>query len=460
MTMHRIAEAYLAARPKSQALWARARTLLGGGVGHDLRHHAPLPLYISHGRGGRKWDVDGHEYIDFLLGNGALLLGHADPEIGEAVAAALARGTHFGSDHELQMEWAEWVCRLLPCAERVRFVNSGTEATALALRLARAYTGRSKVLRFEGHFHGWHDEVVHGFAPPFEADGSLGVPAKVREQVVMLPDGDLERVASCLASDGEVAGMILEPSGASWGRVPIERAFLAGLRELADRHGVLLIFDEVVTGFRFAPGGAQQFYGVTPDLACLAKVLAGGMPGGAVAGRAEILDLFRFTGDPQHDRHRRVVHLGTFNAFPLSAAAGTAALRRIATGEPTARANALAAQLRQRWDQVLEAQGIAGYVYGEASTFHVYFETDQHRVRAAGKRAALVTRDARRLKGMPSELVAQYQQQLRFRGVDVMSSTGGVLSAAHTETDVQQATEAFEAAVKALREDGLVLCLD
>jgi len=135
-------------------------------------------------------------------------------------------------------------------------------------------------------------------------------------------------------------------------------------------------------------------------------------------------------------------------------------LRRIATGEPTARANALAAQLRQRWDQVLEAQGIAGYVYGEASTFHVYFETDQHRVRAAGKRAALVTRDARRLKGMPSGLVAQYQQQLRFRGVDVMSSTGGVLSAAHTETDVQQATEAFEAAVKALREDGLVLCLD
>lgn len=451
------AEAYLAARPQSQAMFARAQKVLAGAVGHDLRYHTPLPLYISHARGGRKWDVDGHEYVDFLLGNGALLLGHADAEIAEAVAAALARGTHFGSDHPLHIEWAEWVCRLVPCAERVRFVNSGTEATALAMRLARAFTGRSKIVRFEGHFHGWHDELVHGFTPPFDADGSLGVPPSVRQHVVMLPDGDLDRVDALLAADWDVAGMILEPSGASWGRVPIDRAFLGGLRELADRHGVLLIFDEVVTGFRFAPGGAQQFYGVIPDLACLAKVLAGGLPGGAVAGRADVLDLFRFTGDAQHDRYRRVVHLGTFNASPLSAAAGTVALRRIATGEPTARANRLAAQLRQRFDRTLEQQGIAGYVYGEASTFHVYFETDVHRVRSARSRADLATRDPRRLKGMPAELVAEYQRQLRFRGVDVMSSTGGVLSAAHTDADLEHAAQAFEATVKVLRERGLVL---
>ncbi len=458
--MNASAQAYLAARPQSQALFARAQEVLGGGVGHDLRYHTPLPLYISRARGGRKWDVDGHEYVDFLLGNGAMLLGHADPEVAEAVAAALARGTHFGSDHPLHIEWAEWVCKLVPCAQRVRFVNSGTEATLLAMRLARAYTGRSKIVRFEGHFHGWHDEVVHGFAPPFAADGSLGVPSSVRENVLMLPDGDLDRVGALLKAERDVAAMILEPSGASWGRVPVDRSFLIGLRSLADRHGVLLIFDEVVTGFRFAPGGAQQFYGVTPDLACFAKVLAGGLPGGAVAGRADVLDLFRFTGDAQHDRYRRVVHLGTFNASPLSAAAGTAALRQIATGAPTARANELATQLRQRFDQVLEVQGIAGYVYGEASTFHVYFETDPLRVRAAGSRCGLATRDPRRLKGMPPALVAEYQRELRFRGVDVMSSTGGVLSAAHTEEDLQHAAGAFEATVKALREQGLVLSLE
>ena len=183
------------------------------------------------------------------------------------------------------------------------------------------------------------------------------------------------------------------------------------------------------------------------------------MPGGAVAGRAEILDLFRFTGEAEHDRYRRVVHLGTFNAAPLSAAAGVVALRRIATGEPTARANALAAQLRQRLDGVLEAHGIAGYVYGEASTFHVYFETDAVRVRRAGDRSGLATRDPRRLKGMPQALVSAYQMQLRYRGVDVMSSTGGVLSAAHTEADLERAVEAFDAAVQALRDEGLVLSL-
>src|SRR6516164_2560769 len=162
-------QAYAVRRPKSAELYRRACQVLGGGVGHDLRHFEPVPLYIARAQGSRKWDVDGNEYIDFLLGNGALLLGHADPEVIEAVARAMSTGSHYGNDHPLHIEWAEWVCRLVPSAERVRFVNSGTEATLLALRMARAYTGRRKILRFEGHFHGWHDDVVHGFAPPFEA---------------------------------------------------------------------------------------------------------------------------------------------------------------------------------------------------------------------------------------------------------------------------------------------------
>lgn len=451
--------AYAAKRPTSANWFKRARAVLGGGVGHDLRHFEPMPLYIERGAAGRKWDVDGNEYIDFLGGNGALLLGHAHPEIVAAITEAVGRGTHFGNDHPLHIEWAELVQQLVPCAERVRFVNSGTEATLLAIRVARAFTGRNKILRFEGHFHGWHDDVVHGFHPPFDADGSLGVPPHVRDQMVSIPDGDLNRVEDVLSREDDIAAAIIEPSGASWGRVPLDTAFLRGLRELTTRHKVPLIFDEVVTGFRFSPGGAQQLYGVVPDLTSLAKVIAGGMPGGAVVGKAEIMSLFDFTGDAHHDRHQRVVHLGTFNASPLSAAAGVATLRRIATGEPTEQANAITQRLHTAWNEVLERHGIAGYVYGPASTVHVYFETDADRIANASARDDLQTRDAARLKGMPVELILEYQRQLRFHGVDIMSSTGGVVSAAHTELDVEQATAAFEQTVAALRDQELVLTM-
>ncbi|MEO1994285.1 MAG: aspartate aminotransferase family protein [Planctomycetaceae bacterium] len=452
-------DAYAAKRPQSANWFQRARAVLGGGVGHDLRHFEPVPLYIKRGEGGRKWDVDGNEYIDFLGGNGALLLGHAHPDIVAAINETILCGTHFGNDHPLHIEWAELVQELVPSAERVRFVNSGTEATLLAIRLARAFTGRHRILRFEGHFHGWHDDVVHGFHPPFDADGSLGVPPHVRDQMVAIPDGDLNLVEDVLSRESNIAAAILEPSGASWGRVPLDPSFLHGLRELTTQHKVPLIFDEVVTGFRFSPGGAQELYGVVPDLSCLAKIIAGGMPGGAVVGNAEIMSLFDITGDAHHDRFQRVVHFGTFNAAPPSAAAGIAMLRQVATGEPTRRANAVTRQLHNAWNQVLERHGIAGYVYGPCSTVHVYFETDADRVHNASTRDDLRTTDAAQLKGMPAELILEYQRQLRHRGVDIMSSTGGVVSAAHTEVDVEQATAAFEQTVEALREQNLVLTI-
>ena len=292
----RLEEAYSAARPHSTAYFARAAKALGGKAGHDLRYTLPVPLYIERGAKGRKWDVDGNEYIDFLLGNGALLLGHAPPAIVEAIGAAVGNGTHFGSDHPLHIQWAEQVQQMVPTAERVRFVNSGTEATHLALRLARAFAGRHRILRFEGHFHGWHDGVVHGFQPPFDADGSLGVPPEVKSNQVALPAGDLDRVEDLLQKQPDLAAAIIEPSGASWGRVPLDPEFLRGLRRLTRQYGVLLIFDEVVTGFRYSPGGAQALYGIDPDLTCFAKVLCGGMPGGAVVGRADIMELFDVTG--------------------------------------------------------------------------------------------------------------------------------------------------------------------
>jgi len=196
---------------------------------------------------------DGNKYVDFLMGNGALLLGHADPDVVAAIGAAAAMGTYLGNDHPLHIEWAELVQRLVPSAERVRFVNSGTEASMLALRLARAFTGKSRILRFEGHFHGWHDDVVYGFQPPFDADGSLGVPPSVADHLVTISDGNLNLVEEALARDGAIAAAIIEPSGASWGRVPLEVEFLRGLREITQRHGVLLIFDEVVSR---VPSGA------------------------------------------------------------------------------------------------------------------------------------------------------------------------------------------------------------
>lgn len=459
MSPEELISADAARRPKSVTWFTRAREALAGAVGHDLRYCLPAPLYIQHGKGGRKWDVDGNEYVDFLMGNGALLLGHADFEVIDAISRAAAMGTHFGNDHPLHIEWAELVQRLVPCAERVRFVNSGTEASHLALRIARAATGKSKIIRLAGHFHGWHDDVVHGFQPPFDADGSLGVPAHVREGLVAIPDNNVNLLEETLKKNSDIAGMILEPSGASWGRVPIDLSYLKSVRELTARYGVVLIFDEVVTGFRFHAGGAQGLYKITPDLCCLAKVLAGGMPGGAVAGKKDIMQVFDMTGDPQHDRFQRVVHFGTFNASPTSAAAGLVVLKRVADGSAIEQANHAAEFLRKSWDAVLEHLGIAGYVYGLASTYHVYFETDSARVRQAKSRADLHTVDASRLKGMPGLLIAQYQRQMRYLGVDNMSSTGGVTCSAHTSDDIAHATKAFEQTVISLRDQKLIQTL-
>ena len=452
-------QSYAEARRQSAALYARAVDALGGAVGHDVRHFEPVPMYVARGEGGRKWDVDGNEYIDFLMGNGALLLGHSHPAVVEAIQGALVDGTHFGNDHPLHVEWGEIVKQLVPSASKVRFVNSGTEATLLALRLARAFTGKNKVLRFEGHFHGWHDGVVHGFQPPFDADGSLGVPPEVWQSFVTAPANDVDRLEEILTGEGDIAAAIIEPSGASWGRIPTEPEFLHCLRALTAHRDVLLIFDEVVTGFRLAPGGAEQYYGITPDMSCFAKIVAGGMPGGAVTGREEIMSLFDFTGDPVRDRHRRVVHYGTFNASPLSAAAGIACLRQVATGEPISKADALGERLRAGFEEILERRGIAGYVYGIGSTFHVYFETDAAVAAEAGARDELRTNDPRKLKGMPGELICSYQRHLRHYGVDNMSSTGGVVSSAHTDRDLGETTAAFEKTVLALAAEKLVLRL-
>jgi glutamate-1-semialdehyde 2,1-aminomutase len=323
----------------------------------------------------------------------------------------------------------------------------------LALRIARAYTKKEKVLRFEGHFSGWHDGVGKGAMLPFNEPASAGIPQDTLDTIAVIP-ADLQILEDTLKRDTDIAAVMLEPSGASWGTVPLTVEFNRELRRLTRDYGVLLIFDEVITGFRYAPGGYQEFSGVTPDLSILGKILTGGMPGGAVAGRAEIMQLFDFTGDPHHDRYERVHHLGTFNANPLAAAAGIATLKRVATGLPQAQADRLAALLRQGMDDILYRENAACYVYGEVSTFHVFLTA--YPGSGASHRHEIVTGDARALKGMPPNVVSAFQKELRSRGVDLLSYTGGVTSAAHTEADIGRTLEAFQDAIRTLVKDRII----
>ena len=302
---------------------------------------------------------------------GRLLLGHNHPAVGAAVAEALGQGTHFGASHPLEVRWAEAIRRLMPSAERVRFTASGTEATLMAVRLARAFTGRRKIVRFKTHFHGWHDHMTSGFTAHFDGSPTPGVLPEVAANVVLLDPNDVDALRDLLAADDDVAAALIEPTGGSFGMTPSAPGFLAALREQTLAKGVLLVFDEVITGFRVAPGGAQAHFGIAPDLTTLAKIVAGGLPGGAVVGRAEVLERLDFAAAVGRGLEK-IQHPGTFNANPLSAAAGTAALEVIRTSDACARANAAGAALRGRLNEVLEAEDVAWAAYGSFSGLHLF----------------------------------------------------------------------------------------
>jgi len=425
--------------PRSGALHARARRLLPAGVTHDARLAKPFPLAVERADGARKWDLDGHELICYVMGHGSLLLGHGHPAVVAAVREQATRSFHPGACHELESEWAEAVIRLVPSAERVRFTSSGTEATLLALRLARAATGRGKVIRLAGHFHGWHDQVAIGADPPFDGPDTAGLPPGIVSSVVTIP-ADAAALAEALAA-GDVAAVILEPSGAAWGTVPLPAGFLQAAGRLADESGALLVFDEVISGFRWAPGGVQQLSGVRPDLTALGKILSGGMPGGAVCGRADVMD---HLGAVRHDP-RRVAHPGTHNAHPLSAAAGVTALGLVASGEAQDGAARLAASLRGELTSVFERCGVAGRAYGESSTFHLLLGPD-------GPEEL----DPATLKSGPARQVsaALHCSMLRW-GVHLFRRSG-FLSTAHSERDVEQTAAALAATLRQLQAEGLV----
>src|ERR1044072_1276502 len=302
LTNSRIETEYRARTTGSAKLYAEACKAIPAGLTHDSRTLLPYPIYAARAAGPLKWDVDGNEYVDYFGGHGALLLGHAHPAVVEAVQQQVTQGTHWGSSHPAEVRWAELVQRLIPCAERVRFTASGTEASHLALRLARAFTTKSKVVRFVGHFHGWHDQVAGGSNSHYDGGVPAGVLPGIVEQTILLPADDLAAVAETLNTRADIAAVILEASGASWGAVLLPEGFLAGLRAITKERGVVLILDEVITGFRWSRGGAQARFGVIPDMTVLAKIVAGGLPGGAGAGRADLMAQL----DPARSEERRV----------------------------------------------------------------------------------------------------------------------------------------------------------
>src|SRR5579863_7412129 len=290
----RIVAAYQGRTPRSQELAAQANEVLPSGIAHDARYLKPYGIYVERAKGPRKWDVDGNEYVDYYGGHGALLLGHGNPAVLAAAQGALERGTQFGANHPTEVRWAELVRRLVPSAERVRFTSSGTEATLMGLRLARAFTGRKKILRFMTHFHGWHDHMTAGHNSHFDGTPTVGTIADIAASTILLPPGDVAALRQAIEKNDDIAAAILEPTGTSFGAVPISGEFLEALREATAKRDIILIFDEVVTGFRVSSGGAQKHFGITPDLTALAKILAGGLPGGAICGRRDILDELDF----------------------------------------------------------------------------------------------------------------------------------------------------------------------
>ena len=445
-------DAYQAMTPGSAKLAETARRVLPSGLAHDSRNFDPYPIYVSRAQGPLKWDVDGNRYVDYFGGHGALMLGHNHPKVMEAVHAALDRGTHFGACHELEVRWAELVCQMVPSAECVRFTSSGTEATLMALRLARAYTGRGKLLRFRGHFHGWHDHMTSGYNNHFDGSATTGVLGGVADNVLLCDPNDTAQLTRIFEQHRDIAAAILEPTGANFGKMPILPEFISTLRTLTKAAGTILIFDEVVTGFRCSPGGAQQALGITPDMTTLAKIVAGGLPGGAVAGRRDILDLLDFKRTKAAGIEK-IAHPGTFNANPVSAAAAIATLEILASTDACAKANAYGETLRRQMNEVLEEEGVKWAVHGSFSGFHVFTNPENADITPSTFDAAAfipTMMAGKRGEGIATTL----RMGMLINGVDMNTGSAGVISAVHGDDEMATTVEAFRTTIRSLRREG------
>ncbi len=447
-TGSRIRQLYTDKFSKSAQLYERAKGIFPSGVTHDGRYVQPFPIYADRAAGSRKQTVDGPEVIDFWMGHGALLLGHSYSAVVEAVQKQAALSTHPGASHSLEIEWAELVRQLTPSAERVRFTSSGTEATLMALRVARITSGRSKVIKFAGHFHGWHDLLIPAADAPHGGDyATPGVTDGVMGDLVIVPPNDLAALEQAIDKHNP-ACVIHEGNGGHWGQVPVRAPFIKAVRELTTRKNTLFILDEVITGFRVAPGSFQSVCGVVPDMTTFAKILAGGLPGGCLTGRADLLEALSF----ENRYGKKMKHPGTYNGNPLSAAAGIAALKEVAKGTHNEHANQMAALLRRKLNSVFADKNARFVAYGDFSATKILPDYDG--LRPTSEDFIPLGGDHVKLdRKMDAALSHAFRCALLLGGVDWMN-WGGSTSSAHTEADIALTERAFADAIDLLRADG------
>ncbi len=415
----------------SLARYERSQRSLAGGVSSGLRRAArPYPLFYDHGAGSRIWDVDGNEYIDFGLAWGPLILGHAHPNVTAAIAEQAAKGLTFGAQHDLEYQVAERLTEILPCADLVAFSNAGTDVVNVALRLARAVTGRPKYLKFEGHYHGWGDQALVSYR--FGADHPLGRPEAVgkgqlpHEHVLVAEWNDRAAVEQLFATHGaEISMVACEPLLANSGCIPADPGFLQFLREITTQNGALLLFDEVITGFRVALSGGQGRYGVTPDLATFAKAVGAGTPLSVLAGKREFMDAIS---------RGEVVHAGTLNGNPLALAAAAAALEELSAPGFYDRLHTLGNRLRSGLETILRAKGHAVVTTGDGPVFQVAFQP-------------VAPRNYRETMAADKAKYSDFAIGLLNQGVLVLPDGRWYISGAHTEADIQTTLAAAENAL-------------
>jgi glutamate-1-semialdehyde 2,1-aminomutase len=400
------------------------------------------PIFLERGQGSHVWDADGNEYVDFMMSFGALIHGHAHPTLVEKVSQAAAEGAHFAAATSAEVEAAERFCRMVPSAEVVRFTNSGSEATMLALRLARAHTGRHSFLKFEGHYHGWYDPyLLNAHSHPLEQLGprenparipdSQGIPPATFDDVVLAPWNDVNSLERVLREHGrELAAVITEPIMANMGCILPHDSYLQRLRELTRDHGVLLIFDEVVTGFRYAPGGCQEYYGIQPDISTFGKALGAGFPVGAVTGPRSILDRMRWSDD-------MVLHYGTFNGHRLTMKVVAANLDLLSADGAYRRLHAMGDAAIAGLREVFRRRNVKAIVQGFGPMFQIYF-TDREAVHDYRDYCAYVD----------TQRYSRFVHRLLDNGIYMTPSNGlhWIISTAHRDEDIALLIEAVDRA--------------
>ena len=434
---------------QSEEWFARAQQSLVEGVNSPSRGAAvytPGPILLERGQGSRAWDIDGNQYIDFMMSFGALIQGHAHPTLVKTVCNAMAEGSHFAAATSAEVEAAERFRHMVPSAEVVRFTNTGSEATMLALRLARAHTGRRKFLKFEGHYHGWYDPYLlnaHSHPPeqlgtvenPARIPDSEGIPLSTFDDVVLAPWNDVAALERILNQYGrELAAVITEPIMANMGCILPKDGYLQRLRELTRDCGALLILDEVVTGFRYAPGGCQEYYGIVPDISTFGKALGAGFPVGAVAGPRSILERMQWSD-------KMVLHYGTFNGHRLTMKVVSANLDILSAKDTYPKLHGVGNSAISGLRELFRKHGVKAIVQGFGPMFQIYF-TERDAIHDY--------RDYCRY--VDTQLYSRFVHRLLDRGIYMTPSNGlhWIISTAHTEADVQELLLATDQACSGL----------